>query len=498
MHSAMQTEAFELPEIAREVGNYIAGIWENNEVESFKARNPATNAVLAELPRSSRKTAQRAIEAAAIAQKTWSRKGVWERAALCARLGDALEARKAELARLLSMEQGKPLAEALGELDWAIHGFHTASEQIKYLTGEVIPGVANDRRVLLQRYPRGVYAVVTPWNFPVNIPVEYIAPGIAAGNAIVWVPAPSTSLIAVALMRVIAEAGIPDGLVNLVLGDGATVGDEIVSNPGTHAIGFTGSTATGRAIAARGAGKPMILELGGNGPLIVRRDADLAKAAAAAALGAFYNCGQVCSATGRVLADAAIAAELADLIARIADTQIVGDPLRQGTTMGPLNNGGIARKVRAHVEQASSAGARCVTGGRPLPHCSSELFFAPTVLAEVTPDMQVAREETFGPVVPIIALASDDDMLRVAKHGGYGLSMGIFSRDIDAALAMGSELSAGIVNINEGTFYWEPHMPFGGSSGSASGIGRIGGKYALESMTEVRTISIPFPAYEQR
>jgi acyl-CoA reductase-like NAD-dependent aldehyde dehydrogenase len=493
--NAVDGTAADVPPVVGNPGNYIGGVWENTEAESFEVRNPANGQLLAELPRSSRETAQRAVRAANSAQFDWRRRSAWERADVCAKLGDAVDANKDMLARLLSMEQGKPLAEALFEVQLAAHGFHMAAEQVKYMTGEVLLGATPGRQVLSRRFPRGVYAVVTPWNYPVLIPVEYLAPGIAAGNTIVWVPAPTTSLVAVALIQVLVDAGLPAGVINLVLGDGATVGDEIVANPGTHAIGFTGSTRTGRSIATRGAGKPMTLELGGNGPFIVRRDADLDKAAFSAALGAFSNCGQICAATGRVLADAAIADALAERIVKIARSHRPGDPLHQGTTMGPLNNAAVAKKTREHVEEAIASGAKCLHGGTPLPDLGSDLFYAPTVLAGVNQKMRVAREETFGPVVPIIPLDGDDELLRVANDTEYGLSMSIFSSDLERALSMSGELSAGIVNINEATFFWETHMPFGGSSGTQSGTGRVGGRYALEAMTDIRTVSIPFPQY---
>jgi succinate-semialdehyde dehydrogenase/glutarate-semialdehyde dehydrogenase len=496
MANLARAEVSDIPLIVEGLGNYIGGKWENDEAESFVVKNPANGQTLGSLPKSSRATAQRAVAAAGAAQRDWARRSAWERANVCAKLGDAIANNKEALSRLLSMEQGKPLAEAEGEVGLAAHGFHMAAEQVRYMTGEVLFGATPGRQVLSVRVPRGVYAVITPWNYPVNIPTEYIAPGIATGNTIVWSPAPSTALVAVALIRILADAGLPEGVINLVLGEGATVGDEIVSNPGTHAIGFTGSTRTGQLIAQRGAGKPMILELGGNGPFIVRRDADLAKAAEAAAIGAFSNSGQICAATGRVLAHEAIADELAERIAVIAKNHIPGDPLHQGTTMGPLNNAGVAQKVREHVEEAIAAGAQLLAGGRPLPELGSDLFYAPTVLTRVTPQMRVARDETFGPVVPVISLAGDDELLSIARDTEYGLSMTIFSQDIERAMSMAGELRAGLININEMTPWWETHQPFGGSSGTKSGIGRVGGRYALESMTDLRNISIPVPVYQ--
>lgn len=480
-----------LPVLASSPGNFIGGVWEDNEAEHFDVINPATGNVITRLPQSSRQTAQRAIDAATAVQTGWARVPVWERAALCVQLASAIDANVPELARILSMEQGKPLAEATGEVSKAADGFRMNAELVKYLGGETLPAETPDRLVITRRHPRGVYAIITPWNFPVNIPTEYLAPAIATGNAVVWVPAPTTSLIAVAFMRVLAEAGLPQGLINLVIGQGATVGDEIVANAGTHAIGFTGSAATGRKIAERGAGKPMLLELGGNGPMIVRHDADIDAAASAAAGGAFFNAGQVCAATGRVLADQRIADDLAERIAKLAQAQHVGDPAHQGTTIGPLNNPAVAKKTAEHVEQAIAQGAKLLTGGKALPELGSDLFYAPTVLTDVTPGMLVAREETFGPVVPIIPLEGDDALMKAARDTQYGLSMSIFSADIETALAMSQDLNSGIVNINESTTWWEIHLPFGGGSGTNSGTGRLGGRHTLEAMTELRMVSLP-------
>ncbi|WP_084640074.1 aldehyde dehydrogenase family protein [Kaistia adipata] len=480
-----------LPELVSSPGNFIGGAWEDREAAHSDVINPATGQAISRLPKSSRATAQRAIAAAAKAQAAWSRIPVWERAALCVKLASAIDERVPEVARVLSMEQGKPLAQAMGEVSKAADGFRMNAELVKYMTGEVLPAETPDRLVITRRYPRGVYAVITPWNFPVNIPTEYLAPAIATGNAVVWVPAPSTALVAVAFMRVLAEAGLPDGLINLVLGEGAEVGDEIVANPGTHAIGFTGSAATGRRIAERGAGKPMLLELGGNGPMIVRYDADLDTAAKAAAGGAFFNSGQVCAATGRVLADGRIAGELAQKIAKLAGAEHVGDPLHQGTTMGPLNNQAVATKTADHVNEAVAQGAKLLAGGKSLPELGSDLFYAATVLTDVTPDMRIAKEETFGPVVPIIPLEGDAELMRVARDTDYGLSMSVFSGDVETAMAMAGELTAGIVNINASTTYWEIHLPFGGGSGTKSGAGRLGGRHTLEAMTEIRMITLP-------
>ncbi len=370
--------------------NFIDGAWED-EPDRMPAINPATGEQIAWLPKSDRACAGRAIAAARRAQGAWAATPVWKRAELCVAIAGRIDERRDQIARTLSMEQGKPLAQATGEVAKAADGFRLASELVKQLGGQTLPAEDASKLVMTLRQPRGVYAVITPWNYPVNIPVEYLAPGIATGNTIVWTPAPTTSMAAVELMRAIESAGLPKGVVNLVIGEGPTVGDEIVSHPDTNGIGFTGSAATGRRIAERGAGKPMLLELGGNGPVLVFEDADLDRAARAAANGAFSNAGQICAATGRILAHHSIVQSLAGKIAKHAETYVLGDPLHQGTTMGPLNNAKVAAKVREHVEDAVAAGATLVTGGKSRPDLGSDLFFEPTVLTGVKPEMRIRR-----------------------------------------------------------------------------------------------------------
>ena len=469
--------------------NYIDGEW-LGEAETMVASNPATGETIGMLPKSSRATARQAIGAARKAQTAWAARSAWERAEMCRAIAGAIAARRGEIARVVCQEQGKPFAEAMGEVGKAVDGFRLAASLVTQMRGDTMPAEDAKKLVLTIRQPRGVYAVITPWNFPVNIPVEYLAPGIATGNTIVWVPAPTTSACAVALMQAIEAAGLPAGVVNLVIGEGATVGDEIVGHPDTNGIGFTGSAATGHHIAARGAGKPMLLELGGNGPVIVFEDAALDRAAEAAARGAFFNAGQICAATGRVLAHTSIAEAFARRVVEIARDITLGDPLQQGTTMGPLNNPKVAQKVREHVDEAVAGGATLLTGGKARPDLGSELFFEPTVLSGVTRAMRINREETFGPVVPILTFETEAEALDLALDSEYGLSVGVFTEDMSRALRVAEAIPAGIVNINAGSTYWELHLPFGGGSGTRSGVGRLGGMLTLEAMTELKMISI--------
>lgn len=469
--------------------NFIGGHWQS-EPETMPVVNPATGQVIAHLPKSGRATVDKAVAAAKTAAPAWASMPVFKRAEICVAIGAAIDAAREPIARLLSTEQGKVLSEAMGEVGKAADGFRLASELVKQLGGRTLPAEDPTKFVMTIREPRGVYGVITPWNFPVNIPVEYLAPGIAAGNTVVWVPAPSTSLVACALMEAIDSAGLPAGVINLVIGEGATAGDAVVVHPDVAAIGFTGSAATGRRIAERSAGKPLLLELGGNGPVIVFEDADLDAAAVAAAGGAFFNAGQVCAATGRVLAHASIADSLCAKLAAHAEKHVLGDPFHQGTTMGPLNNAKVAAKVKEHVDDAIAKGAKLLCGGKPRPDLGSDLFFEPTVLAGVTRDMRINREETFGPVVPVLTFQDEAEALDLALDSEYGLSVGVFTADVVRGVAVAKAIPAGIVNVNAGSTWWEIHLPFGGGSGTKSGIGRLGGIHTMEAMTELKMITV--------
>ncbi len=471
--------------------NFIDGKWcDAGSGDEFETVNPANGTVIGLVARSDRKDAQIAIAAARKGHDVLAAMTAWERSALCMKVADIIERRRGELAEILSIEQGKPLhAEAYGEVDAAATGFREAGELIKWIEGEYIPVETPGVRAISFRQARGVYAIVTPWNFPINIPVEYLAPCLAAGNGVVWVPAPTTSACAARLMDCLAEAGLPDGAINLVHGPGDVVGDEIVSNPGTDGIGFTGSPVTGGIIAKRGAGKPMLLELGGNGPVIVLDDADLDKAAEAAAFGSFFNAGQVCAATGRILATVNTHQELARRIKERAEAIVLGDPLEKATSMGPLNNASVAAKIEEHVLDAQEMGAEVLVGGHAAPEKGSDLFFAPTVIDRVSPDSLINSAETFGPVAPIVVCKDEDDLLATANAAGHGLAAGVFTRDLSRAFRFGERLQSGLVNVNSPSCYWELHLPFGGAPGKASGIGRLGGKHTLHAVTEAKTIT---------
>ncbi|MEX1180530.1 MAG: aldehyde dehydrogenase family protein [Cucumibacter sp.] len=468
--------------------NFIGGRWRGDPQGEVKPQHsPIDESKIGLLCWSSRLAAIDAIVAARTAQAVWRKVSVWDRARAMRRIGDAVAARREELAKLLTLEQGKPYAEAYFEVGKSVDGFNLAADLVKYLEGSTIPTEDPTKRVMTFYQPRGVYAVVTPWNFPVNIPVEYIAPGLAAGNTIVWTPAPTTSLVAVALVKAIEEADLPSGILNLVTGAGNVVGDEIVSNPGTNGVGFTGSAATGKIISQRAAGKPQLMELGGNGPVVILEDADLDRAAAATASGSFDNAGQVCSSSERILVHRKVYDAFADRMAAAARAVVLGDPRKDGITMGPLNNPGVAKKVAEHVGDAIGRGAKAIAGGKRPKNALSPLYFEPTVLTGVSRNALINTEETFGPVAPLLVIESDEEAFEIARDNRYGLVSSVFTQDIDRAFRYVEEMPTGIVNINDTSNYWELHIPFGGVSGKESGMGRVGGKHALTAMCDLKT-----------
>jgi len=460
--------------------------------KTFEARNPATGRLIGTLPMGGREDTRRAIAAAVAAGPSWAARSAFDRAAVLERVARVLETRTHELANALTLDQGKPLqAEAYGEVEELIVYFRMAAADATRLEGIMPPSVDARKRVLVYRVPLGVVGVITPWNWPYTMPGEIIAPALAAGNTVVWNPATTTSLCATVLAAAIVEADLPPGVFNLVTGPGPEVGDELAGHPAVAAVGFVGSSATGRRIAGRAIGKELLLEMGGNGPLVILADADLEAAVKATLTACFLNAGQSCTAGEWILVqDRVHDAYLDRLTNAITRETRLGDPFDPVTTMGPLNNERTAAKTERHVAQAVAAGATVVTGGSRSPELGSSLFYQPTVLSGVGAQMEIAREETFGPVAPISRISGVGEALAIVNASGYGLLSAIFTRDLKVGLQFAESVRAGWVNINEGTNYWESHLPFGGRAGSQSGQGRVGGRFLIERLTELKTVVV--------
>jgi len=470
---------------------FVGGAWVDSESgERVEATSPATGEVLGTVPSGTRDDAQRAIASANAARRDWASRSAFERAAAMERVAGLVEERRDDLALALTLDQGKPLhAEAYDEVDELVAYWRMAAADATRISGAMPPSVDAAKRILQYRVPRGVIGVITPWNWPYTMPAEVIAPALAAGNAVVWVPAPTTSVCAVKLAECIVDAELPAGVFSMVLGPGPVVGDEVAASAGTHAIAFIGSVATGLHVAARAAGKATLLELGGNGPMVVLDDADVAAAAEASLAASFLCAGQSCTAGERFLVHDAVHDDfVAAVEARVERTVRLGDPFASDTTMGPLNNEPTAEKMDRHVADAVERGARVVTGGGRASGFPTDLYWAPTVLAGVTEEMEVARDETFGPVVPITRISSDEEALAIANASPYGLLSAVWTRDLARGLRFAEAVDAGWVNINESTNYWESHLPFGGRAGTSSGTGRVGGSSVLEAFTEPKTV----------
>jgi acyl-CoA reductase-like NAD-dependent aldehyde dehydrogenase len=471
---------------------FVDGAWgPARSGETFTAESPATGEAIAEVPQGAREDAQRAIAAANSAAGAWSRRTAFERAELMHRVADQVEKRRDALAHTLTLDQGKPLHESRDEVEELVAYWRNAAEDGKRLEGRLANSFTPGKRVLLVRRPRGVIGVITPWNWPYTMPAELIAPALASGNTVVWTPASTTAVAAAALAECVAAADLPPGVFNLVTGPGAVVGDEIARNPGTHGVGFIGSTETGRKVAAAAAGKAAVLELGGNGPVVVMDDADLGLAAEAAVTACYLCAGQSCTAGERLLVHRDVRDEFVALLAAlVAERVVLGDPFADGTTMGPLNNAGVAEKMDEHVRDALERGAELIHGGARAEGFPTDLYWQPTVLDAVPADALVAREETFGPVAPIVAIDSLEHAIELTNASPYGLLSAIFTRDLAQGLRFADEVRTGWVNVNDSSNYWEAHLPFGGRAGTASGIGRVGGTGPMEAFTELQTVVV--------
>jgi succinate-semialdehyde dehydrogenase/glutarate-semialdehyde dehydrogenase len=473
----------------RTLENFVGGDWIASTGESVRQIvSPVTGETLAEAPNASADDVDRAVAAAREAQPGWAALSAWERARICHAIADLITERREEFARELSLEQGKPYAsEALGDIDETAENFRIAAEDVKRMETAIVPSQDAAKRILTFRKPNGVYAAITPWNFPTLIPVELIAPGIAVGNTIVIKPSEWTPIAMANFMQTMADAGLPEGVVNVVYGAGE-VGEHLVTHRGVDAVGFVGSHPTAEKIVRAAGLKRTLIEASGNGPVIVCEDADLQRAAQGAVFGGFFCAGQVCCATERVLVHEGVHDAFLDEVLEFAATWRLGDPFDESTTVGPMNNEPTATKMDRHLEDAVDKGANLVLGGSRADGHPTRLYYEPTVVTDVGVDTLINQQETFGPIVPLIRVASDDEALTVANDSHLGLQAAVYTSSLARAFRYLDNLRVGNVVVNDSTDYWEAHEPFGGASGTQSGWGRIGGRYTMLDMSDLKTV----------
>jgi succinate-semialdehyde dehydrogenase/glutarate-semialdehyde dehydrogenase len=467
---------------------FIAGRWQQADDDStFDVVNPATGERIAKVPRMGAQETRRAIEAANAAWPAWRAKTGKERAAILRAWYELMLANADDLALILTLEQGKPLAEAKGEITYAASFLEWFGEEAKRVNGDTIPTPASDKRIVVTKEPIGVCAAITPWNFPAAMITRKVGPALAAGCPIIVKPAEATPLSAFALAVLAERAGVPAGIFSVLTGDPKTIGAEMTGNPVVRKLSFTGSTAVGRLLMAQCAPtvKKVSLELGGNAPFIVFDDADLDAAVAGAIASKYRNSGQTCVCTNRFYVHErvydAFAAKLRDAVAGLK----VGFGTEAGVTQGPLINEAAVLKVESHIEDALAKGARIVTGGKR--HALGHGFFEPTILADVTPAMKVARDETFGPLAPLFRFSSDEEVIRLANDTEFGLAAYFFSRDIGRVWRVAEALEYGMVGINTGLISNEV-APFGGVK--QSGLGREGSHYGIDDYVVIKYMCI--------
>ena len=471
--------------------NLIDGQWVSAvSGDRLMVRDPATDEEIATVPRGGRKEASDAVDAAARALPAWRAATADARADVLRRLAKAMVDRVDELARVMTREQGKPLAEARGEVAYAASFIEWAAEEGRRLHGEVVPAASADKRILVLRRPVGVTAAITPWNFPAAMITRKLGPALAVGCTMVVKPAKQTPLTALALAELAVEAGVPPGVLNVITGDAGAIGDALLGDARVRKLSFTGSTEIGKQLVERSAQHVtrLSLELGGHAPFLVFDDADLDAAVAGVLASKLRNAGQTCICPNRFFVHAAVYEAFAErLVAALARTTL-GHGLREGVTMGPLIDDAGVEKVREHVADALAHGARLRTGGeavRPSPELTRR-FFQPTILDDVDGSMKILHEETFGPVVGLQRFETEDEALALANDSRFGLAGYVYTRDPGRVWRMAEALEYGILGINDGAPS-TARAPFGGMK--ESGYGREGGHWVMNEYTDVKYVS---------
>lgn len=472
---------------------YSGGRWtEAASGKRFAVKNPATGEIIATVPDAGAEDARAAIEAAHTAFADWSSMPAHVRARLMRKVYDGIMKSLDRLARVLTEENGKPLAEAKGEIINGAEYLNWYAEEARRVYGEVIPSSSKRTRIWVLRQPVGVAAAITPWNFPSSMITRKIAPALAAGCTVVVKPAEQTPLSALLLGEIIAEAGLPAGVVNIITTkDPAAVAQEFLTNRLVRKISFTGSTEVGKYLMQGSAAqmKRVSMELGGHAPFIVFDDADLDAAVQGALASKFRNAGQTCICANRIYVQESVAEAFTQRLAEAVRSLRVGNGLEEGTTVGPLIDEAAYEKVEEHVSDARSKGARVVTGGQRLTEgdLARGFFYAPTLLDQVTDDMRIVREETFGPVAPIIPFRTEDEVIQRANDTNYGLAAYVFTRSLGRTMRISEALEYGMVGVND-SLLAVPQAPFGGIK--ESGIGREGGHHGLDDYLEYKYLSV--------
>jgi len=467
---------------------YIDGAWASADSgKTLAVTDPATAEQLGTVPNMGADETRRAIEAANAALPGWRAKTAKERANILRKWFELMMANQEDLARLMTAEQGKPLVESRGEIAYAASFIEWFAEEGKRIYGDTIPSHGADKRIIVLKEPIGVCAAITPWNFPAAMITRKAGPALAAGCTMVLKPATATPYSALALAELAERAGVPKGVFSVVTGSASAIGGEMTSNDIVRKVTFTGSTEIGIVLMKQAAEsvKKCSMELGGNAPFIVFDDADLDAAVKGAIASKYRNAGQTCVCANRILVQDkvydAFAGKLADAVAALK----VGNGFEQGTIIGPLIDGKAVEKVEQHIADAVAKGAKIMVGGKR--HALGGSFFEPTIITDVTPDMAVAREETFGPLAPLFRFKTDAEALKLANDTEFGLAAYFYSRDIGRIFRIAEGLEYGIVGINEGIISTEV-APFGGVK--QSGLGREGSKYGIEDYLEVKYLCL--------
>tara|TARA_B100001057_G_scaffold115365_1_gene113893 strand:- start:121 stop:1566 length:1446 start_codon:yes stop_codon:yes gene_type:complete len=463
-------------------GNWIAG------KKRFAVNNPANNELVAEVTDLGATEVTAAIDAAVLAQKQWAKRTAKDRAMIMRKWHDLIIANAEDLAVILTTEMGKPLVEAKGEVAYGASFIDWFAEEARRVCGDVLETPQSDKRLLTFKQPIGVFGAITPWNFPIAMITRKVAPGIAAGCACVLKPAEQTPLSALALAELAERAGLPAGVMNIVTGiDAPAIGQTLCADDRVRKMTFTGSTEVGRILMRQSAStvKKMSLELGGNAPLLVFDDADLEKAVAGAMVSKFRNAGQTCVCANRIFVQDGIYDTFAKRLADATKALQVGNGMTDGVEQGPIIDNQGLEKVQRHVKDAVDKGASLLTGGKP--HELGGTFFQPTVLTEMTSDMQLFREETFGPVAALFKFSDEDEAIAMANNSEFGLAAYLFTENAARLFHVSEALEYGIVAVNTGIFSSEVG-PFGGLKNS--GLGREGSKYGIDEFLEIKFVCV--------